>query len=602
MTPESWMTLGILGSTLLAMVWGILRLDILALLMLLALGLSGILNVSELLSGFSDPVVFSITALFVVGKAIQTSGLAQSMGQGIIHLTGERERPLRIALILAVALLSGLMSSTGTLSIFLPIALALAHQLKVHPGRFLMPMAFAAFVGGMLTLIGTPPNLVVNNTLKAAELTPFGFFSFSGAGLLALAVLIAYFIGLEKFLLPQTPWQKSGSPRALNLRELMQNYALEGLWKWYRIPTGQSQWTRLPLGEMKLPTNLQCLCVQKANRPHQLQWCDHTTTFAPGDRVLIQSDADTEAELIQNHQLTAVDLKNLPHQLETHQQGVAELMILPRSDLVGKTLTEINFRNRYHLHITQIVRRGAVIQNHLAHEVLRFADILLVQGKQEHLKAIKQSAQLLLLNPTTFDTPLDFKKMGRTAFWIVLMLLLLTLSALPMALVILGTVLGLIISRCLSMEEAYRSISWDTIILIAAMLPMAQALEKVGVMHVFVAELTQALQGLPLMGTLALLFALTSGLSLILSNTATTVLMAPVALQLAQHLQASPHAFLMVVALAASSAFASPLASPVNLMVMSQGNYRFKDYVKVGLPLQLLFLCVLVVAVRGFFP
>ena len=172
------MTLGILGSTLLAMVWGILRLDILALLMLLALGLSGILNVSELLSGFSDPVVFSITALFVVGKAIQTSGLAQSMGQGIIHLTGERERPLRIALILAVALLSGLMSSTGTLSIFLPIALALAHQLKVHPGRFLMPMAFAAFVGGMLTLIGTPPNLVVNNTLKAAELTPFGFFSF----------------------------------------------------------------------------------------------------------------------------------------------------------------------------------------------------------------------------------------------------------------------------------------------------------------------------------------------------------------------------------------------------------------------------------------
>ncbi len=599
MSAEQWITLSILGGTLAGMIWSRWRLDTLALLMLVLLGFSGVLSPTELFTGFSDPVVISIAALFVVGQAIQNSGLAQQMGQGIIAVTGTREAPLRIGLILCVALLSGLMSSTGTLSIFLPIALALAQQANLHPGRFLMPMAFAAFVGGMLTLIGTPPNLIVNTTLKEAGLASFGFFSFSGPGLLALTVLILYFTLAGRFLLPgakSTP----PLPRPIDMQDLIRDYQLNAHWHWFRIPQANAL-TEHPLGTVAPSQEIQILCVQGHHRHSHLAWCHRDTQLTVGDLILVQGSDEAIAGFATQHNLAPVQTDALPEVLKRHQQGIAEVMLLPRSAWIGKSLKEIDFRNRYHLHVTHIVRQGGPIQGALQHVQLRFADVLLVQGSWKHLAALKQSRHLLLLNPP------DIQSSGRrhaapiTLGWILLMLALLIFSGLPMSLVILMVGLGLVVTRCLSMEEAYRSISWESILLIAAMFPMATALHRVGLMDQWVHGLQGYLQGLSVAVILGLLFGLTSALSLILSNTATTVLMAPVALQLAQNLNGSPQAFLMTVALAASSAFASPLASPVNLMVMGQGNYAFKDYVKAGLPLQVLMLVVLVGAVYLFY-
>jgi di/tricarboxylate transporter len=600
MTLEAILTLSILGITLIAMAGGVLRLDVLALLMLLSLGVGNILTVQELLSGFSDPVVFTITALFVVGQAIQSSGLAQRVGQGIIHITGPRELPLMVGLVIAVAGLSGLMSSTGTLAVFLPVAIALAQQVKIHPGRLLMPMAFAAFVGGMLTLIGTPPNLVVNTTLKEAGLTAFGFFSFSIPGLLALGILILYFCLFGRKQLPQNPVDTLADT-STTMQSLMKNYQLEGAWQWFRVST-DSPLIKSPLSDLHLPADIQLLCFQSGHKHQHFNWCDRHTQLSAEDNILVQGEPIAIQSFIQVNQLQAIANEPLPHILKHHQHGIAELMILPRSQWVGKTLTEIDFRNRYHLHVTQITRLDQVIQSNLANINLRFADILLVQGHAKSLEAVKRSSQLLLINAPEFTPPLQWKKVVLTLFWIFLMLGLLTFGSLPMAIVILAISVGLVVTRCLTMEEAYRSISWETVILIAAMLPMATALQKVGIMDAGVAYLKVCLAGVNPTLVMASLFALTSGLSLILSNTATTVLMAPVALQLAGGLETSPQAFLMIVALAASSAFSSPMASPVNLMVMSQGGYRFKDYVKVGLPLQLLMLIVIVGAVSWLYP
>lgn len=592
MNTEAIITLIILIATLIAMARGILRLDLLALLMLLGLGVGGVLNVQELFSGFSDPVVFTITALFVVGQGIQSSGLAQHMGKGIIRMTGTRELPLMIGLVIAVACLSALMSSTGTLSIFLPVAISLAQQVKIHPGRLLMPMAFAAFVGGMLTLIGTPPNLVVNTTLKEAGLTSFGFFSFSIPGILALAVLILYFWIFGRKLLPQNSIEIPSHTPA-DLQTLIKTYNLEGAWQWFFVGSN-SPLLKAPLSDLDLPADIQLLCFQSGHDHKHLYWCDRHTHLSAKDHVLIQGEPQALQEFIKTYQLQETAGKSLPDILKLHQQGIAELMILPRSQWIGKTLAEIDFRNRYHLHVTQIRRMDQDMRENLAHVTLRFADILLVQGHAKSLQAVKQSAQLLLLNAPELAPPLQWRKAILTLFWICFMLALLAFGSFPMALVILAVSTGMIITRCLSMEEAYRSISWETVILIAAMLPMATALQKVGLMDTGITHLKVILNGLNPTLVMASLFALTSGLSLILSNTATTVLMAPVALQLAQGLGASPQAFLMVVALAASSAFSSPMASPVNLMVMSQGGYRFQDYVKVGLPLQCLMLIIIV--------
>lgn len=599
MTAEAILTLSILGLTLITMAGSLLRLDVLALLMLLGLGLTNILTVPELLSGFSDPVVFTISALFVVGQAIQSSGLAQRMGQGIIRITGPRELPLMVGLVIAVASLSGLMSSTGTLAIFLPVAITLAEQVNIHPGRLLMPMAFAAFVGGMLTLIGTPPNLVVNTTLKEAGLASFGFFSFSMPGILALGVLILYFWIVGRRQLPQG---KIDSPADMppDIQTLAETYHLEGAWQWFRV-SPHSPLLKGPVSALNLPADIQLLCFQSGDAHQQLSWCDRHTRLSARDHILVQGEQKALQRFVEANLLQAVKNEPLPHLLTHHHHGIAELMILPRSQWIGKTLNEIDFRNRYHLHVTQITRLDQAIREKLAHVKLRFADILLVQGHVKSLEAIKRSSQLLLLNAPEFTPPLQWKKVMLTLFWIALMLSLLTFSELPMALVVLAVSTGLIVSRCLSMEEAYRSISWETVILIAAMLPMATALQKVGLMDMGIAYLKGLLTGVNPTLVMASLFALTSGLSLILSNTATTVLMAPVALQLAQGLGASPQAFLMVVALAASSAFSSPMASPVNLMVMSQGGYRFKDYIKVGLPLQALMLMVIVGAVSWLY-
>lgn len=588
MTPLV-LTLLILSFTLLAMGWGLFRLDIIALLMLLALGLSGLLTQAEVLAGFSDSIVIMLAALFVVGRAIHKSGLAHLLARGLLHLTGTRELPLMVGLVLAVAFLSAFMSSTGTMSIFLPIAVTLAEKAQLHPGRLLMPMAFAAFVGGMLTLIGTPPNLVVANALTAAQLPSFGFFSFTLPGLAALLVLLLYFVFPGRWLLPNLPPARQESADSPSLPQLIEDYQLEKQLCWVRLPA-EGPLLGLPLQQLKLPAGLQLLCVQESKGLQRLHFCHQQTCLVPEGLLLLQGEPALMETFIARYQLASVDVSTVYDFFAAHKLGLAEVMILPRSSIVGKTLAEVHFRNRFHLHILGVVRQGKLLPGPLSEIALRFADVLLLQGPWRRIAALQNSPQMILLKGPAHEPHFSRLKMGLTAAWVALMLLLLGLSAWPMTLVVILTAAGLVLSRCLTMEEAYRSISWETVILVAAMLPMATALEKVGLLSRLATLLSTHLGSFGPTVVMATLFALTSGLSLLLSNTATTVLMTPIALQLAKLLGATPQSFLMVVALAASAAFASPLASPVNTMVISQGNYRFRDFVIVGLPLQLLLL------------
>ncbi|PIQ28853.1 SLC13 family permease [bacterium (Candidatus Blackallbacteria) CG17_big_fil_post_rev_8_21_14_2_50_48_46] len=592
-------TLLILLTTIVLFVSDLLRLDLVAVLMLSALMMTGVVSPEQALAGFSDPVVVMIASLFVVGGAILQTGTAQWLGSGVSKLTGNSEIRLLIVLMLAVALLSGFMSSTGTTAVFLPIALSLAQQAKLSPSRLLMPMAFASLLGGMLTLIGTPPNLVVSNTLKEAGLSGFGFFDFTLPGLCALIASILYFGVLGRKLLPQATKSSKDSqqePKPENIESLLRQYEMSNQLRWAALPPGSSLFGK-SLAELQLGSEygIQILSARRDSgfNSEEIALCSGKTLLEPNQEVLISGDAEALKKLEKALGITWLRSEKPMLKMGGHSLGLAEMLLMPRSRLVGKTLAEFQFRERYRLHVLAIQRGNQLIKAPLAQLRLRFGDFLLVQGDWSgiHRLGLEKRDFAVLNLPEEAHAANPFK-IGLTLFWLVTLLVLMLTGIFPLVTAILITASGMVLTRCLSMEEAYQSISWESVLLIAAMLPMSTALNNSGSTEALSHWLSQVLGGLGPYWVMGSLFLITSFCSLFISNTATTVLIAPVALQLALTLHYSPKTLLMVVALAASSAFATPVASPVNTMVLVPGGYTFKDYLKVGLPLQVLILLI----------
>lgn len=601
-------TLLILGCTLFLFITSWLRLDLVALMMLLALLLTEQVTTTQALAGFSDPVVIMIAALFVVGGAILHSGTAQALGSWVAKLTGTRESAILSVLILAVALLSGFMSSTGTVAVFLPIAIMLARQAGFSPARVLMPMAFAAFLGGMLTLIGTPPNLVVSNTLAEAGLEGFSFFDFTLPGLAALGVAYLFLILPGRWLLPQeapkSAQEKKTGSLSLSVKDLLNHYEVSQQLLWLRLPPGSFLYGGT-LQDLRINERfqLQILCSRPGEsstlRDRPLHFCCAETQLQPHEDILVLGDSSAVQNFIAETGAVELRLKSDDKSAE-RKLGLGELMLLPRSTMMGKTLSEFRFRERFRLHVLAVQRNGKIIRDDIGELRLRFADFLLVQGPWDRIERLQHERREF----TVLNLPHEFQKaqirpvkIVITLSWLGAMIAGLIWGALPAVTVILCTAVGLVLSHCLSTEEAYRSISWESVILIAAMLPMATALENSGATQALSEALGSSLKAWGPYTIMASLFVLTSVCSLFLSNTATTVLIAPVALQLAQSLGYSPHSFLMVVALGASSAFSTPISSPVNTMVLAPGGYRFVDYLKLGLPLQVLMLIVTLIVV-----
>jgi len=606
MTPLL-LTLLILALTLFLFVTDWLRLDLVALMMLVALIIFGILEPQEALAGFADPVVIMIAGLFVIGGAITQTGTAQALGTVVMRLGGKQEWRLTLMLMLTVALLSAFMSSTGTLAIFLPIAIALARQAQIPLSRLLMPMAFAALVGGMLTLIGTPPNLVVSTALAQAGHPAFGFFDFLIPGSAALALVVIYILTLGRWLLPAE--YKATKPQletSVSVPELLQTYQLKEQLEWFTLPAGCALFGQ-PLAVLDLANEhgVQALCSRQHHRLREdsFHFCRGETELEPHQDILVMGSSKKLRDFANRFGLVALRSQHERDQIGNRYLGLAEVLLLPRAKLIGRTLAEFRFRDRYRLHVLAIQRNGKLLTEDLAEIPLRFSDILLVQGPWRRLERLQLERDLTVLNlpPEVEKSHVDPFKIGLTLAWLALMLGCMLFNWLPLVGAILLSAVGLVLTRCLSPEDAYRSISWESVVLIAAMLPMATALQNTGGTAWLTEWLSQTLGALGPYSIMATLFILTSGFSLFMSNTATTVLIAPIALQLSENLGFSPQTCLMVVALAASSAFATPMSSPVNTMVLGPGGYRFMDYVRVGLPLQILMLAVALLVVPRVF-
>jgi len=617
---QIWLTLAILGGAILLFVTEWLPIDLVALGVVLGLMLSGILTPEEALAGFSSPIVITIAALFIVGGAVMETGLADTISNKIAAVAGKSRSRLLIMIMGTVAILSGFISDSGTVAIMAPAVISISRKKKINPSQLLIPLSYGSLLGGVMTLIGTSPNIVVSDLLLEYGYPGFGFFDFTPIGLALLIVGIIYILLTGRWLLPDNPpaaeYQRIDSPE-----ELVLLYKLpEDL---YRLRVRQSS----PLGgkvlsesELRAKYGLTVLeilrtpesgtKIQGEEKPEEI-YSSEKIKAAPESVIQVNDILICQGKTTDiTHAAASLQLGVQPAEaadqktLVNNEVGVAEILLPPRSHLIGKTLIEIRFGSQYQLTVLGINRPRTDDTLSLKETKLQFGDTLFVQGPWKNIRALVNQRRdfVVVGQPETLKGTPPRSKMILAGLILTVMLILLVTKLLPLATTALLAAFLMVISGCLDMKGAYNSVEWKSIILIAGMLPMTIAMQKVGLVDIGSNWLADSMGGLGVIPILALLFLITTTFTQVISNTATTVLIAPVALSVALRLGYQPQAFLMVVALAASTAFASPVASSVNTLVMAAGGYRFKDYLRVGIPLILLAMVVTVLLLPLLWP
>lgn len=613
-------TLIILAVTAVFFVIGKIRSDIVALCSLILLMAFGILTPTEALSGFSNSVVIMMVGLFVVGGAVFQTGLAKMISGKIMHLAGDNETRLFLLVMLTTTAIGAFVSNTGTVALMLPIVVSMAAKGNISASRLLMPLAFASSLGGMLTLIGTPPNLVIQEALANAGYGTLGFFSFTPVGIIAIAIGIIVLMPLSKWLLSNK--DKDGSKkkkRTKSLQELVDEYHLADQLTRYVIPKG-SELNEKTLMELDIQNryNLSVMEIRREKRGRNgwirdvsQKMAGPKTRFMEGDIIYLSGEPEQMERFATDYKLKQPVTKqkgNAQNKMDFYDIGIAELVIMPNTTLQNHKIKESGFRSKYNINIVAVRRNGNYILNNLAEVSLHAGDVLLVQGTWANISRLTHEDEhwVVLGQPLAEaeKVTLDYKA-PLAAIIMLAMIAMMVFDFIPIEPVTAVMIAGvlMVLTGCFrNVEAAYKTINWETIVLIAAMMPMSVALEKTGASAMISQSLVSGLGAYGPYALLAGIYFTTSLLTMFISNTATAVLMAPIALSSALGLHLNPTAFLFAVSLGASMCFASPFSTPPNALVMQAGRYTFMDYVKVGLPLQIIIGIVMVFVLPLLFP
>lgn len=584
------------------------RMDVVALLAMVALPLTGVLSVNEALAGFSDPSVVLIAALFVIGNGLVRTGIAYRMGDWLMRSAGNSETRLLVLLMLAVAGLGSVMSSTGVVAIFIPVVLSIAAKMDVSPRRLMMPLAFAGLMSGMLTLVATPPNMVVHSELRRAGLEGFSFFSFAPIGLAILVLGVLYMLVVRRWLGQSSDTPGTGEPRD-TIAALAQRYRLPERERRLRV-LPSSPLANQALDELKLRSQygINVIGIERQQRFRRLLLIATGNSQLRAGDVLLVDLASPAIALLGAYEelgLEAMQLHSSYYSDHSSELGLAEVALPPDSRLPGKTIQALGFRSQHKLNVVGLRRTGEALQGLLVDDKLKPSDTLLVAGawKDIHRLQARRRDFLVLSLPAEVDDVAPASRQAPFALLgLAVMVGLMVSGAVPNVLAALIGCLVMGLFRCIDMDSAYKAIHWQSLVLIVGMLPFAVALEKTGGVALAVSGLINLFGDAGPHALLACLFLLTAVIGLFISNTATAVLMAPVAISTAEQLGASPYPFAMIIALAASAAFMTPISSPVNTLVLGPGNYRFVDFVRIGVPFTLLVMLTSVILVPLLFP
>ena len=625
-------TLIILIITVAMFIWGRVRADIVALSALAALLVLGILTPAEALAGFSSPIVIMMIGLFVVGGAIMQTGLAKLTGNKLMALSLGNETVTFLLVMLVTSFIGAFVSNTGTVALMMPIIMSLAAGSGMQSSRFLMPLAFAGSLGGMLTLIGTPPNLVIDEVLTEAGFKPLAFFSFFPVGIIVIAIGIIVLMPLSKIFLSQKQNGKKKS-NSKSLDDLVDEYQLLDNLHRYIVPSKRTAAAIDENGQMMdiVGKTLKDLSIQKKYGVSIIEirnekksrlglvkdvnqnMAKSSSTIAVHDTLFIMGDEEKIERFAQDYDLRKMkDVK-----IDFYDLGLTEIVVMPTSNFAGLRIGDANLRKRFGINVLGVKRGGSssdgkvgkeYITDNLIATKLHVGDMLLVQGEWTnlaHLTADTTNWVVLDQPEKTADKVLLDYKAPVAAAIMLLMIAMMVFDFIPVAPVTAVIIAGLltVFAGCFrNVEAAYKTINWESIVLIAAMMPMSTALEKTGASALVSQGLVDSLGSMGPTALLAGIYFTTSLMTMFISNTATAVLMAPIALVAAQQVGVSPYSFLFAVTLGASMCFASPFSTPPNALVMKAGGYTFMDYVKVGLPLQIIIGVVMTFVLPLLFP
>jgi di/tricarboxylate transporter len=605
----------ILGITILLFIWGKFSPDVVALLSMISLFAFGILDSKETLSGFSNPTVIMIAALFIIGEGLSQTGWTAQAGQKFVQWAGNSFPKLLMILTLGSGFLSGFVSNTGTVATLLPVTISTAWKMGTLPSKVLMPVAFGSNTGGLLTLTGTPPNIIVSNALEETGVEGFSFFEFSLIGIPLLIIALLYFRYLGHKLLPKNQTNNKPVDIDSTLHDWIESYKIDD--DYYRlrirslsplIDTTFSDW------DLESKFNVQVIRLKrrhpnriKGTRPF-IEFPTPNTDMRYHDIITVKGETEAINRLMIKFRLGLLPLEpikdELKHNLINQEVGMTEVLVTPKSRLVGRKIKLGNYFKRFEVQLLAASRNN---KPYLEKEiVVKAGDGFIIRGTWENIDNLKKQYEHLVICGSPEGMAKNVENLTRKSYIalgaLLLMILLLVLKIVPGSIAALIAAGIVVLTGCIPISKAYKSISWTSVIMIGAMIPMGIALQKTGTAQVIANNLVTYLGHINPVILLGGVFLLTTAFSQVINNSATAVLMAPIALIAAQALNISPEPFMIVVAISASTAFLTPVGTTTNAMVMTAGGYKFVDYFKVGAPLLIMFLIVTLLLVPFIWP
>ncbi|GGN61532.1 SLC13 family permease [Oceanobacillus indicireducens] len=612
---EMMLTFIILFVTIILFMGSRLRADLVAILALMALVITGILEPAEALAGFANTVVIMIAGLFVVGAGLLRTGLAQQAGNLLLRFAGDSETKLFFLLMIIVSFVGAFMSNTGTVALMLPVVISIAISIKSSPSKYLIPLSYVGSLTGLLTLIASPANIIASETLSEAGYQALSFFQITPIGITALIVGILYLYFTRNRLLPDIK-SKGTSDKAhqLSPSQLTDDYNLEESLYSVKVSAGSNMIGKA-LSQLKLPAVYQIFILKIARRSNEdyrifpssyQQMAGPTVTIMENDTLLLKGSSKMVEKLCEDYSLELQKNGNETVDLLSKELGLVEVLLTPHSSFINKTIKKIDFREKYNLNVVGINRKGDYVLQKMSSQRLKFGDALLVQGAWDDIELLaKETKDVVVIGqPREYAGKASATGKAPIAGLIMLFMVLLMVFEVfaPVISVLIGAVL-MVLTGCLrNMDDAYSEMNWESIILIAAMIPMATALEKTGGMVLLSEAIIDSLGRFGALGILAGLYFLTMTFGLFISNTATAVLFAPIAMNAALAIDANPYTFMVAIAVAANMAFSTPVSSPTNAMVMTAGGYKFFDFIKIGVPLQLILFLIMMIVIPLIVP
>ena len=606
--------LTLLGAAIL-FVDGRLRSDIVALTALLVLTIGVVLTVPEALSGFSNSIVIMMVGLFVVGGAVFRTGLAKMISARMMRLAGDSPTRMYFLVMGVTALIGGFVSNTGTVALMMPIVVSMCASAGVPASRLLMPLAFASSMGGMLTLIGTPPNLVVAEIWEEGGNTPLGFFGFAPAGLVCLVAGTLLLLPLVRRFLGRGASASGASEKGKSLGQLVKEYGLTA--DMHVLEVGRhSRLAGRTLAQADLGKrfDVDVIEVRRGGGRHGLlknisqESAGPDTRLRPGDLLYARGSEENVARMALECVLGRPEGDVRSGDMRFYDVGIAEIVLMPSSSVAGRTVASLGFRKQFRVNVVGVRRGKRILRSDLGDLTLHSGDVLLVQGAWDAIAALGQhpDAWVVLGSPMERADGVTFDYKAPLAALIMLLMvcaMVFDFIPIPPVVAVLGAAVLTVLTGCFrNVEAAYRTINWESVVLIAAMMPMSFALEKTGTTELVSRTLVQWLGDAGPMALMAGIYLTPAILTMFISNTATAVLVAPIAMSSAMAVGVSPLPFLMAVTFAASMCFASPFSTPPNALVMPAAPYRFMDYIRVGLPLQLAIGVIMVLVLPLIYP